>query len=143
MPITRHASATVAAGSAQHPAQVLGEHEVGSRGGEGRAVELVERQPARGPVAHPRVDLGGREAGGQRGVDDDRAPPALRALERDRDEALGQAQRHHDLGGGRQQRRDAHPVETRPAPVRVGRSMTIADVERTGDGLAAATTLPT
>jgi hypothetical protein len=101
-------------GQRAHPAQVLGEHEVGSRGGEGRAVELVERQAAGGPVAHPRVDLGGREVGGQRGVDDDRAPPTLRALERDRDEALGQAQRHHDLGGGGQQRGDPHPSRLGP-----------------------------
>jgi len=92
-------------GQRADPAQVLGQDEIRCRGGERGPVQLVERQVAGGPLAHPGVDLGGGEVARDRRVDDHRARRADggRALERHGDEPVGEAQSHDDLGRGRQQ----------------------------------------
>ena len=93
-------------------AEVLGEDEVGRGVPQGLAVERVLRQPLRRPLADRRVDLRGREARREGGVDDDRArgPDGLGpvALERHGHEVVGETQRADDLRGRRQQRGDPH-----------------------------------
>ena len=96
------------------PAQLLGEDEVGGRGGEGLLVELVERRPAVDRSGHEAMDVARRrcrkvvDAPGQDGLADDLW--RIVALVGDADELVTEPDGADDLRRRRQQGGDPHRV---------------------------------
>ena len=104
-----------------HPAQLLGQDEVGLDCGQRLLIELVQRRSAVHRRGHPRMDVARRHvrqvlhAPRDHGLADDRRRPV--ALMRDGDELVLQPDRTDDLGGRREERDDAHQRGSRvPAP---------------------------
>jgi len=99
-------------GQRAHPAEVLGDDDVGRGRPQGLPVQLVHRQPRRGALPHARVDLGRGHALVEGGADDDghmvADPGRVVALEGHGDEVVGAPERAGDLGRRRQERGDPH-----------------------------------
>ena len=107
-----------------HPAQVLGQQQLGRDLGDRLVVEAI--QPAvRGLGSHPRVDVARRQPGRLARTDDDALVAGCRrrvALIGHAEEAVVEAEGEHDLRGRRQERHDPH------------RPMLVGIAERSGPG---------
>jgi hypothetical protein len=104
----------LAVGDRAHAAQLLGQDQVRPRHRERRLVQRVDRRPGLDRSLHQAVDLvRGRTCEVVHAAGDH---PDLAGLGRlvafvgDADELVTEAQREHDLGGGREEGDDAHPA---------------------------------